>query len=222
MSVAYYRSGLKLLHPMTSRMQIMIKRFLSSQVANKFDAQYLSKNQANFAQLSPISQLNKTVQQYPNVTCYVHGDISRTWREVDNRIRRFASAINTLGIAKNDVVSIIAPNTPAIFEAHFAVPATGAVLHSLNTRSDARTIAFQLKHAETKYLLVDTEFSAVVQSALALMADSQNIIVVQILDDPKYPISGKSMLIFSFIKIEYLSPRILLLYYDLKNMKKTS
>lgn len=159
-------------------------------IGSKFDAEYLGKNGANFAQLSPISQLKKTVNQYPNVVCYVHSEISRTWIEVDQRIKRFASVLTKMGIAKNDVVSIIAPNSPSIFEAHFAVPSTGAVLHSLNTRSDSRTIAFQLQHAETKLLFVDTEYASVVESALAMMENPQKIQIVQIFDDGKYPITG--------------------------------
>lgn len=162
-----------------------------AQQINKFDAEYLGKNNANYTQLSPVSQLKKTVHQYPNVACYVHNNVIRSWIQVDRRIKRLASALALLGITKSDVVSIIAPNSPSIFEAHFAVPSTGAVLHSLNTRSDAKTIAFQLEHAETKLLLVDTEYAAVVESALALMNNSQKIKIVQILDDPLYPTSGK-------------------------------
>lgn len=166
-------------------------RRVISKAANKFDADYLGKNGANYAQLSPVSQLKKTVNQYPSVVCYVHSEISRTWIEVDQRIKRFASVLTDMGITKNDVVSIIAPNSPSIFEAHFAVPSTGAVLHSLNTRSDARTIAFQLQHAETKVLLVDTEYASVVESALAMMENPQKILIVQILDDLKYPLTGE-------------------------------
>ena len=167
----------------------VVKR-TSAHLTGKFDGEYLKKNPANYAQLSPVSQLKKTVQQYPNVACYVHGDIKRTWVEVDKRVKKFASAISALGIEKNDVVSIIAPNTPAIFEAHFAIPSTGAVLHSLNTRSDAKTIAFQLQHAETKYLFVDTEFSTLIESALALIDNPKKICVIQIQDCSIYPISG--------------------------------
>lgn len=170
--------------------QSFSERFFSRQT-NKFDADYLGKNNANYTQLSPVSQLKKTVNQYPNVACYVHGDVTRSWIQVDNRIKRLASALTHLGITKSDVVSIIAPNSPSIFEAHFAVPSTGAILHSLNTRSDAKTIAFQLKHAETKLLLVDTEHVAVVESALAMMGDSRSISIIQIHDDPLYPMSGK-------------------------------
>ena len=41
-------------------------------------------------------------------------------------------------------------NTPAMLEAHYAVPMTGAVLHCLNTRLDAPILAFQLDHADTQ------------------------------------------------------------------------
>lgn len=173
--------------------QSLIGRFFSRK-ASKFDAEYLRKNIANYTQLSPVSQLKKTVHQYPNVACYVHRGITRSWIQVDKRIRRLASALTLLGITKNDVVSIIAPNSPSIFEAHFAVPSTGAILHSLNTRSDAKTIAFQLEHAETKFLLVDTEHTAVVRSALAMMGNSHSISIIQIHDDPLYPLSGKLLL----------------------------
>ena len=199
------RSGLCQFLPIKHRKLIFPQIRLSSTEVNKFDADYLNQNEANYAQLSPISQLNKTVIQYPNVKCYVHGDITRTWKEVDQRIKRFASALTFLGVMKNDVVSIIAPNSPSIFEAHFAVPATGAVLHSINTRSDPRTIAFQLKHAETKFLFVDTEYLSVIESALALMEDPQSISFVQICDDPTYPTSGILfiflILCFSFINL---------------------
>ena len=58
-----------------------------------FDASYLEKNKANYTPLSPLSLLKKTVQHYPNVLCYVHGSIQRSWKEVDERVKRFASAL---------------------------------------------------------------------------------------------------------------------------------
>ncbi|MEZ4605638.1 MAG: AMP-binding protein [Deinococcales bacterium] len=65
----------------------------------------------------------------------------------------------TEGIAKGDTISVIAFNTPEMFEMHFAVPMVGAVLHAINTRLDARTVAFMLEHAQSKLLIYDLEFS---------------------------------------------------------------
>jgi fatty-acyl-CoA synthase len=159
---------------------------------NQFLARFLEKRQANYTQLSPISQLKNTLFQYPNVICYVHGDISRTWSQVGERVKRFAGALESSGIRKNDVVSIIAPNSPSIFEAHFAVPSTGAVLHSINTRSDPTTIAFQLRHAQSKVLIVDSEHTEVIKSALDILASEDKPLtskmkIIQVFDDPEFP-----------------------------------
>ncbi|MEZ4620571.1 MAG: AMP-binding protein [Caldilineaceae bacterium] len=66
--------------------------------------------------------------------------------------RRLASALAKRGIGLGDTVSIMGFNTPQMYEAHFGVPMTGGVLHSINTRLDADSIAFQLQHAESKNL----------------------------------------------------------------------
>src|SRR5690606_12806611 len=78
-------------------------------------------------------------------------------------------------------VSVLLPNIPAMIEAHFAVPMAGAVLNTLNTRLDAKTLAFMLEHAETKVLLVDPEFSAVAKEALDMVP--QEIFVIDVEDE---------------------------------------
>src|SRR5271165_2437001 len=73
------------------------------------------------------------------------------------------------------------PNAPAMYEAHFGVPMTGAVLNTLNTRLDAEAIAFQLTHGEAKVFITDREFSAVAQRALSML--EHRLLVIDI-DDP--------------------------------------
>src|SRR5208337_2199609 len=73
-----------------------------------------------------------------------------------------------LGIGKGDTVSAMLPNVPAMLDAKFGVPMTGAVLHSMNTRLDAANIAFMIDHAETKALITDTELAGVIGEALKL------------------------------------------------------
>jgi fatty-acyl-CoA synthase len=118
---------------------------------NHFKAKYLERCETNYTPLSPLSPFKRTVKQYPNKLAYVYGNTSRTWGEVGVRASLFASALRKLGISKGDVVSIISPNTPAIYESHFAVPGAEAVLHT--------TIAFQLNHSQAKIVLVDSEFN---------------------------------------------------------------
>ena len=130
---------------------------------NHFNAEFLGKNAANYAPLTPLSTFERAVSLYPSAAAYVYNDVHRTWGEVGHRVKSFASALVHIGVRRGDVVSIMCPNTPPIFEAHFAVPGAGAVLHTINTRLDAASIAFQLLHAETKVVLVDTEYNQVIQ-----------------------------------------------------------
>ncbi|WP_221792934.1 acyl-CoA synthetase [Oceanobacter mangrovi] len=124
---------------------------------------------ANYAPLTPISYLERTAFVYPEKIALVHGELRQTWADTWNRCRQLASALNQRGIGQGDTVSIIAPNTPAHFEAHFGVPMSGATLNSINTRLDAPAIAFILQHAETKILLTDRELSPVVEKALHML-----------------------------------------------------
>ncbi len=129
----------------------------------------LGQNAANYEPLSPLSFIKRTVSVYPNRLAVIHGDIRRSWSETYARCVKLASALRGRGIGAGDTVSIMAPNIPEIMEAHFGVPMAGAVLNALNTRLDAETLAFTLKHAETKLLITDREFSGIMTEALKLL-----------------------------------------------------
>lgn len=141
----------------------------------------LAQNPANYEPLSPLSFLKRTAGVYPNRLAVIHGEIRRSWAETYERCLRLASALRKHGVGTGDTVSIMAPNIPEIMEAHFGVPMAGAVLNALNTRLDAETIAFTLKHAETKVLITDREFSGIMTDALKLL--DRKPLVIDI-DDP--------------------------------------
>ena len=92
----------------------------------------LDKNNANFVPLTPLSFLQRAKDIYPNYEAIVYEDRKYTWTEVYKRCIKFASALEKIGIGKGDTVSFLAFNTPEIFEAHYSVPMTGAVLNTLN------------------------------------------------------------------------------------------
>src|SRR6202007_1185619 len=142
----------------------------------------LEKNAANFVPLSPIGFLLRSAAVYPQRLSVIHGDRRYTWRETLARCRRLASALARRGIGRGDTVAVMAPNVPALLEAHYAVPALGAVLNALNYRLDPKTIAFCLEHGEAKVLITDNEFAGVMQPALAAL---QRPIVVIDIDDPQ-------------------------------------
>jgi fatty-acyl-CoA synthase len=129
----------------------------------------LGKRAANYVPLSPLSFLPKAAAVHPDRIALVHGAWRSTWAETYDRCRRLASALAQHGVGRGDTVAILAPNVPAMYEAHFGVPMTGAVLNTLNTRLDAEAIAFQLTHGEAKVFITDREFSAVAQRALSML-----------------------------------------------------
>ncbi len=127
----------------------------------------LDRNAANFVPLSPVSFLTRAARIYPHRTAIIHGTRSFTYAQFLERARRLASALARAGVGKGDTVAIMAPNTPQMLEAHYAVPMLGAVLCSLNIRLDSGAIGFILDHSEAKVLLTDTEFAPVMAPATA-------------------------------------------------------
>jgi fatty-acyl-CoA synthase len=144
----------------------------------------LDRNPANFTPLSPLTFLKRAARVYPAKPAIVHGDRVITYAEKYDRARRFAGALAALGVGRGDTVAVLAPNIPALLEAHYAVPLAGAVLNALNTRLDAAGIAFILEHSETKVLLVDRELAATARAALAQL---QRPITVIDIADPALP-----------------------------------
>jgi fatty-acyl-CoA synthase len=141
----------------------------------------LGRNAANSVPLTPVSFLRRAAAVYPSKTAVIHGERHYSYREFHERACRLASALAARGIGKGDCVAIMAPNVPAMLEAHYAVPMLGAVLNALNSRLDARTIAFILQHGEAKVLIADKEFSEVVKPAVEALDATP--LVIDIDDD---------------------------------------
>ena len=133
---------------------------------NSIYDQDLGKNAANYQALSPLSFLERAARVYPDAQSVVHGERRYTWAQTFTRARKLASALTKRGIQKGDTVAVMLSNTPEMYEAHFGVPACGAILNALNYRLDADNIAFILNHGEAKFLITDTEFSDTVKEAL--------------------------------------------------------
>ena len=149
----------------------------------------LEKNAANYVALTPLTFIQRSAYIYPDRVAVIHGARRYTWRESYTRARRLASALKQLGVQKGDTVAAILNNTPEMFEAHFGVPACGAVLNTVNTRLDAEAVAFILNHAEAKVLLTDREYARMVKKAIEL-AGRPDMIVIDV-DDPEYTGPGE-------------------------------
>ena len=139
----------------------------------------LDKNNANFVPLTPLSFLQRAKDIYPNYEAIVYEDRKYTWSDVYKRCVKFASALEKIGIGEGDTVSVMAFNTPEIFEAHYSVPMTGAVLNTINSRVDAKTVAYILEHCEAKVLIVDRQLHSVIDKALSQIKSKPIIIDIQ-------------------------------------------
>ena len=144
----------------------------------------MPRNDANFVPLSPLSFITRTADLFPDRTAVIYGERRYTWAESYARMRRLASALTGAGLGIGDTVSVIAANTPEMFEAHFGVPMAGCVLNTINTRLEAETIAYILENSDCRALIVDTAFAPAVVPALeSLPAEvRKNIRVVDIRD----------------------------------------
>lgn len=134
-------------------------------MSNIYD-QGMPRNAANHVAISPLTFIERAASVYPDLPAVVHGQTRRDWATTWQRCRRLASALERRGLGKGDTVSVMLPNVPAMFEAHFGVPLAGCVLNTLNIRLDASAIAYMLEHAETRAILVDPEFVEVVREAI--------------------------------------------------------
>jgi len=143
--------------------------------ASQYDTD-LDKNRANYTPLSPLTFIERAAAVYPERVAQIHGDQRYSWAQTYERCRRLASALQQRGVGADDTVALMLPNIPAMFEAHFAIPMAGAVIHALNIRLDADAIAFQLQHGGARILITDREFSATVQAALVIL-DSPTFVI---------------------------------------------
>ncbi|MCE1181532.1 MAG: acyl-CoA synthetase [Rhodocyclales bacterium] len=137
----------------------------------------LEQNPANYVSLSPLTFLERSAFIYPKRVSVIQGDRQYTWKESYERCRQLASALKGRGIGKGDTVAVMLPNTNAMFECHFGVPMTGAVVNTLNTRLDAEAIAFMLTHGEAKVLITDLEFSKTIKAALAMLEGPKPLVI---------------------------------------------
>ncbi|KAA8527394.1 hypothetical protein F0562_034891 [Nyssa sinensis] len=139
-------------------------------MARERDIDDLPKNAANYTALTPLWFLDRAALVHPNRKSVVHGSVQYTWLQTYQRCRRLASALSKHSVGFGCTVAVIAPNIPAIYEAHFGVPMAGAVINPVNVRLNAQTIAFLLEHSLAAVVMVDQEFFPLAEEALKIWA----------------------------------------------------
>ena len=146
--------------------------------SNRYE-QGLERGPANHVALTPCDFMARAAAIYPARTAVVYGTLRRSYGETYARCRRLAGALAGRGIGIGDTVSVMAPNVPAMLEAHFGVPMSGAVLNALNIRLDAQSIAWMLGHARSRVLIADAQFADVVEEALAALDRRPHVVAIE-------------------------------------------
>ncbi|XP_073065504.1 2-methylpropanoate--CoA ligase CCL4-like [Primulina eburnea] len=128
----------------------------------------LKKSDANSCPLTPLTFLERAAIVYGDCTSVIYNSMSYTWSQTQERCLRMASSIASVGIQRGRVVSVMAPNIPAMYELQFAVPMAGYVINNINTRLDSRTVSVILRHSEAKLVFVDFQLLGIVMEAISL------------------------------------------------------
>ena len=133
---------------------------------------------ANYVQLTPLSFLQRSATVFPHRLSVVYGDRRYTWKDTLDRCQKLASALGNIGIKQGDTVAVLAFNTPELFEAHFGVPFSGAVLNTINTRLDDETVSYILGHGKAKAIIVDAELLPVATAGLNALGGEIPVVVI--------------------------------------------
>jgi acyl-CoA synthetase (AMP-forming)/AMP-acid ligase II len=112
---------------------------------------------------SPLNFLRRNARSLGQRPAVVHGQRRINYAELEERCNRLASALRDRGLERHDRVAILAPNTPALLEAHYGVPLAGGVLVAMNSRLGSDEIEYILDDSGARTLLVDAQLKEVVQ-----------------------------------------------------------
>ena len=153
----------------------------------------LGKTDANHVPLTPLSHLARAAKVFPTRLALIDGAFRATYSEYHARVSRLASALAARGIGPGDVVASVLPNTYPHVEAHFGVPACGAVLNAINTRLDVGTVAYILDHGGARLVLADSQFLPLVEAAIAAMEGPAPVIVEVPDAAAGHPASGRHL-----------------------------
>ena len=165
------------------------------------DESGLEKNEANYVPLTPLSHLRRASTVFSDRTAVIYGSHRKSYSEYYQRCSQLASALEKIGIQPGEVVATVLPNIPAQAEAHFGVPACGAVLNTINTRLDIGTISYIFEHGEAKVVFADTQFLSVVEAAIEKLSGPRRPTLIEVPDDSAgFPATGKYETYESFLR----------------------
>ena len=129
--------------------------------------------------------LDRAVRLYPDKVAIVDGDQRFTYREFNKRVDRLSNALLDLGLQKGDRVCMLSPNSHFYLESFYATAQTGIILVPLNYRLVAADHEYILNHAGVKAVLVDWEYTDIVDEIRDQLPNVKHWVVAQEHGEPK-------------------------------------
>ena len=125
------------------------------------------------------SLLRTPLQIAPDAEIVSDGLMRYSYRDFEGRVKRFAAGLAAHGIGPGQVVAVMDWDTHRYFEAFFAVPMMGAVLHTVNIRLAPAQIAYTIDHAEDDVILVHADFLPLLSEAMKLVTRSVRLVLLR-------------------------------------------
>jgi fatty-acyl-CoA synthase len=134
-------------------------------------------------EMTPLLFLERSQKVYDNRIGAVYGTRRFTYGEIGARARILATALAKAGIRRGDRVAFLAPNVPAILEAHFGVALAGGILVAMNTRLNAEEVGYILEHSGSRLFFVDAELA---QGVSGLRGNAKTVEQTITIDDREF------------------------------------
>ena len=131
----------------------------------------------SISRLTPLTFLERSGAVFADKTAVIYEDQHYSYADFRQRVHRLAGALRQAGVQPGDRVAYLAPNVPALLEAHFGVPLAGAILVAINIRLNANEIAYILDHSESKLLIVDAELTPIVSPIAARLNFTKKFVI---------------------------------------------
>jgi fatty-acyl-CoA synthase len=112
----------------------------------------------SYIPLSPTTFLERSGRAFPNRSAIAYADGIVTYAELLHRSRCLAQVLKRLQVGYGERVALLTENNQQTIEAHFSIPAIGAVIVALNPWLAAQDLLSLLDYCEAKVLIVDASF----------------------------------------------------------------
>ena len=102
--------------------------------------------------------LYRAIDQFPDVEIVYKDQVRYNYREFYRRVKLLASALEAIGLKDGAKIATAEWNTHRHFEAYFAIPMMGNVLHTINVAIAPMDIGYILSHAGDDAIMINEDF----------------------------------------------------------------